>query len=115
MEEKIVLDRKSFKALAADSKVKILKLLKQRRHTQSELAVSLNFSIPTVKQHLKEMEDAGLVKMIDEGRKWKYYALTSKSKGIFDPEMKKIWVVPSSLGLAVVVGLAQWRKQLNYF
>ena len=35
-EDKIVLDRKSFEALAVDSRVKLLKSLKQRRKTLKE-------------------------------------------------------------------------------
>jgi len=111
MEEKIVLDKHSFKALAADSRVKILKILGKRRHTQSELAADLNLSIPTVKEHLKAMEKAGLVSMMDEGRKWKYYELTRKAKVSLDPEMKKIWILLSIIGLMVVGGLTGVMKQ----
>jgi len=93
MEEKITLERDVFKALASDTRVQILKLLNIRRHTQSELAVSLNLSIPTVKEHLDAMEKAGLVKPVEEGYKWKYYELTEKSKCILDPERKKVWIL----------------------
>ncbi len=93
MEDKITLEKGVFKALASDTRVKMLKLLDKRRHTQSEIASDLGFSIPTVKEHLSEMENAGLVKQVDEGYKWKYYELTEKSKCILDPDRKRVWIV----------------------
>lgn len=92
-EQKIVLDASTFKALASGTRVSILKTLEQRRHTQSELAVVLDMSIPTVKEHLLEMEKAGLVKRNEEGRKWIYYSLTEKAKCVLDPERKRLWIV----------------------
>jgi len=93
MEEKITIEKDVFKALASDTRINILKTLGTRRHTQSELAVTLSLSVPTVKEHLDAMERAGLVKPIDEGYKWKYYELTEKSKCILDPERKKVWIL----------------------
>lgn len=92
-EPKIVLDVSTFKALASGTRVSILKTLEQRRHTQSELAAVLDMSIPTIKEHLLEMEKAGLVKRNEEGRKWIYYSLTEKSKCVLDPERKRLWIV----------------------
>ena len=103
MDDKITLERGVFKALASDTRVKILKLLDKRRHTQSEMAADLGFSIPTVKEHLSEMEKAGLVKQVDEGYKWKYYELTEKSKCILDPDRKRVWIV---LGFWIVSAAA---------
>lgn len=87
------LDKETFKALASETRVDVLKLLGKRRHMQSELASSLNLSVPTVKEHLSALEKAGLVERHDEGRKWKYYSLTSKGKGVLNPEEMKIWIV----------------------
>jgi len=102
MEEKITIERDVFKALASDTRIEILKILDKRRHTQSELAVTLKLSVPTVKEHLDAMGKAGLVKQIDEGYKWKYYELTEKSKCILDPERKKVWIL---LGFWIVAAV----------
>ncbi len=76
MDEKITLDRKSFEALAANTRVQILKSLNQRRKTLSELASQLKLSPSTVKEHMVMLQEAQLVEMKDEGRKWKYYELS---------------------------------------
>ena len=89
----IRLDKSTFKALASGTRVDILKLLGERRHMQSELAESLELSVPTVKEHLSALSTAGLVERHDEGRKWKYYSLTRKGKGILNPDEMKIWIV----------------------
>ncbi len=93
MEDKVTLEKDVFKTLASDTRINILKVLEGRRHTQSEIAHNLKFSIPTIKEHLLAMEKAGLVKRIDEGYKWKYYELTEKAKCILDPERKKVWIL----------------------
>lgn len=105
-DEKIVLDKETFKALAVDSRVDILKELDRRRKTQSELAEVLDLSVATVKEHLDKMDHAGLLKQKDEGRKWKYYELTEKGRCVLYPERKKIWIILASL--VIVAGLAMF-------
>ncbi|MBN1644617.1 winged helix-turn-helix transcriptional regulator [Candidatus Woesearchaeota archaeon] len=109
-EPKITLDSSTFKALASETRVKILKTLEKRNHTQSELAVVLKMSIPTIKDHLKEMEKAGLVKRKEEGRKWIYYALTEKSKCVLDPERKRLWIVLSFFILSAIGSIITLSK-----
>lgn len=87
------LDTKTFKALANERRVDILKLLGERRHTQSEIAGELSLAVPTVKEHLAALVSAGLVEQHDEGRKWKYYALTKSGKSVLAPEEAKIWIM----------------------
>jgi len=101
----IRLDKETFKALASTTRIDVLKLLAQRRHMQSELAASLGFSVPTVKEHLSALEKAGLIERHEEGRKWKYYSLTKKGKGVLNPEEMKIWIVLGMLVFSVVGGL----------
>ncbi len=111
-EPKIVLDQATFKALAAGTRVKILKTLGQRRHTQSELSAVLNISVPTAKEHLAALEKAGLVNRNEEGRKWIYYSLTEKAKCVLDPERKRLWIVLGFF-LASVAGTIITAR--NYF
>ena len=75
---------------------------------QAELAEELNLSIPTVKEHLNAMEKAGLVEKMEEGRKWKYYKLTTKGKALFEPEEErfKLWIMLGVFVLAVAGGIA---------
>jgi len=100
----IRLDKQTFKAVASGTRVDILKLLGKRRHMQSELANNLDLSVPTVKEHLAALSKAGLVERHDEGRKWKYYSLTRKGKGVLNPEEIKIWIVLGLLVFSMVGG-----------
>jgi DNA-binding transcriptional ArsR family regulator len=101
-EPKITLDSSTFKALASGTRIKILKTLEKRNHTQSELSAVLKMSIPTIKEHLKAMETGGLVKRKEEGRKWIYYSLTEKAKCVLDPERKRLWIVLSFFILSAI-------------
>ncbi len=108
MPPKIILDQATFKALATESRISILKHLKSRRYMQSELAKLLDLAVPTVKEHLDAMDKAGLVLRIDEGRKWKYYELSPKGRALLAPEeeSQQLWVMLSVTSLAVLGGLA---------
>ncbi|MBW2973797.1 metalloregulator ArsR/SmtB family transcription factor [Candidatus Woesearchaeota archaeon] len=112
-EPKIVLDQSTFKALATGTRVKILKTLEKRRHTQSELSTVLDMSVPTVKEHLNALVDAGLVKRHEEGRKWIYYSLTEKSKCVLDPERKRLWIVLGFFVLSAVGTILSVKKYLT--
>jgi DNA-binding transcriptional ArsR family regulator len=85
MNKRFILDDKSFKALSAESRVNILKRLSERRMTLSELSKRLSLKNSTIKEHCTLLMNAELVKKIDEGRKWKYYELTSKGKNLLNP------------------------------
>ncbi len=106
----IRLDKETFKALASTTRVDVLKLLGQRRHMQSELAAALDLSVPTVKEHLAALEKAGLVERHEEGRKWKYYSLTSKGKGVLNPEEMKIWIVLAMFVFSVAGGILAYFR-----
>jgi DNA-binding transcriptional ArsR family regulator len=101
MEEgKIVLDRKAFSALAVDSRIRILKALRERRKMLAELSDELGLSASSTKEHMETLLNAGLVERFDDGHKWKYYALTRKGLGIVTPDREmRVWVV---LGMSVM-------------
>src|SRR6266705_1533551 len=98
---KITLDQESFRALASDVRVEVLKRLDARRETVTDLSNLLALSKPTLLEHLEKLQSAGLVRRIDEGRKWIYYELTDKGRKILHPERVAI-----TLALAAAVGLA---------
>ena len=99
----MILDERSFKALSADSRVNILKNLNDRRRTLSELSQKLNLGGSTIKEHCDILVNAQLIKQIDEGRKWKYYELTSKGKQIVQPSLMEEVKVLIMLSLATLL------------
>jgi len=63
-----------FKALADETRLRILKLLKIREMCVCEVMVALDLTQPTASHHLGILENAGLVKNRKEG-KWVFYSL----------------------------------------
>ncbi len=115
MAEEVVLDKSAFKALAVDTRVNILKILGTRRHTQSELAASLNMSVPTVKEHLDALVKAELVERQDDGHKWIYYALSKKGKAILNPEERKFWILLSTTIITIAGGVTAWFRSTHSY
>jgi DNA-binding transcriptional ArsR family regulator len=102
-DEKITLDRDSFKALASDTRVAILKSLGRQRKMLTELSKQLGMSPSTVKEHMDNLSKAGLVVQIDDGHKWKYYELTRKGENILNPVDTRIWIILSLSIVAMLV------------
>lgn len=100
MGDEIVIDRKTLKALGADTRLEILRVLLRRQHMLTELSSVLGMSHSTVKEHMTVLEGAGLVKRLDEGRKWKYYRLTMKGKKLVAPEEVKALFILVFSGIA---------------
>jgi ArsR family transcriptional regulator len=63
-----------FKALADETRLRILKLLEVREMCVCEVMVALALTQPTASHHLGILENAGLVKDRKEG-KWVFYSL----------------------------------------
>ncbi len=97
------MDQASFRALASEVRVEVLKRLDERRMTVTDLANALQLSKPTLLEHLEKLQVADLVKRVDEGRKWIYYELTGRGKKILHPERVTIVV---SLCLSIFLGAA---------
>ncbi|MCI0503506.1 winged helix-turn-helix domain-containing protein [Candidatus Micrarchaeota archaeon] len=104
-EDKIVLDRKSFEALAVDTRVRILKSLKVRRKTLSEISKEQGMSVSGVKEHLETLEGVGLIEKKDDGHKWKYYELTKKGSDIVAPRELRVWILLSISTIALVASM----------
>ncbi len=104
-DDKIVLDRKSFEALAVDTRVKILKSLKERRKTLTEIAKEQDMSVSGIKEHLSVLERVGLIEKKDDGHKWKYYELTKKGRGIVGPKELKVMILLSTSILALIASV----------
>ncbi len=71
-------DRQSkfFKALADETRIRILKLLEVREMCVCEVMVALDLTQPTASHHLGILENAGLVKDRKEG-KWVFYSIVN--------------------------------------
>ena len=67
---------KLFKALADETRLKILGLLEIREMCVCEIMVALDLTQPTASYHLGLLENTGLVKDRKEG-KWVFYSLES--------------------------------------
>jgi DNA-binding transcriptional ArsR family regulator len=102
-EDKVVLDRRSFEALAVDTRIQIMKSLKARRKTLSELSKEMGMSVSGVKEHLETLERADLIKKIDDGHKWKYYELSRKGAELVAPKELRVWVLLSISMVALVL------------
>jgi len=63
-----------FKALADETRLRILKLLEVREMCVCEVMVALGLTQPTASHHLGILENAGLVKDRKEG-KWVFYSI----------------------------------------
>ena len=103
--EEIKLSGPEFKALASETRAGIIKLLRGRNHTLTEMSKKLKLAAPTVKQHLGILEKVDLIEELDEGRKWKYYRLTRKSKNIFLHQTPINVFIVLGVSLFALVGL----------
>jgi DNA-binding transcriptional ArsR family regulator len=79
-----------FKALAHESRLKIIGLLAQDEYSVSELAEALDLKDPTVSHHLNKLHELDLVSMRQDGTTH-YYKLNAKmleklNKEVFSPE-----------------------------
>jgi len=99
--EKITLDRETFKVLAADTRVEILKRLSEHKETLTDLSDALEMSPSTIKEHLNKLVSAGLIEQIEGDTKWKYYKLTGKGEGIIKPAETSVWILLAASGLVL--------------
>ena len=84
---------KTFKALASESRLKILRFLKEHPQCVNAIAVRLKMTQPTVSQHLRLLKEAGLVRAEKRGV-WMHYGISSEAMkrqgitlaGIFEGE-----------------------------
>lgn len=101
----ITLDQESFKALASEVRVDILKKLDARRETVTDLSGLLGLSKPTLLEHLEKLQAAGLVRRVDEGRKWIYYELSQKGRRLMHPERVAIVLALSTAAVLGAIGV----------
>ncbi len=87
----VTIDRDALKLLASDTRLDILKALKLRRMTVSELSAFLALGKSTVFEHVGKLSDGGLVSRRDDpAREWVYYELTEKAKHLMNPSDARV-------------------------
>lgn len=104
---KIVIDKDTFKALASDTRLKILKALDGRKKNLSEIARETGLSKTTVLEHMNKLIEADLVRKIErEGHKWTYYKLSWKGSSLLHPDNVKIIITLCSSIFLLLAGIA---------
>lgn len=98
------LDKSTIKTLASDTRIDILKSLQKRRKMPAELAKELNLAPSTITEHLKNLEDVGLIQKKDTGHKWIYYELTGKGSSILQPRYPVNILLTLGIGLIFIIG-----------
>jgi DNA-binding transcriptional ArsR family regulator len=105
---KITLDRETFKALASDTRLDILKTLDGKNMGLNEIAKVTSLNKATLHEHLAKLHEAGLIKRNErDGHKWVYYRLTWKGESLLHPENTKIVVLFATTVVALWVGIVQ--------
>ncbi|MCX8158331.1 MAG: winged helix-turn-helix domain-containing protein [Candidatus Diapherotrites archaeon] len=97
------LAEQDIKIISSETRRKILKSLKKRRKTLSELSEELKIKPSSAKEHLDILAKNGFVETIDEGRKWKYFVLTKKAQSLFLDESKDIISITFIFSLSLIL------------
>ncbi len=104
-----VLDKGTIKALSADARQQMMKLLAKRPYTASEISKLTGRHVTTITQHLVILEKASLVKK-KPNHKWVYYELPEKGERLFKPKFYS-WVIVFSLSVVFMfVGVLRLFK-----
>ncbi len=111
---KVTLDMSSFKALASDTRLNILKSLDGKKMNLKDISKETELNKATLHEHLNKLSEAGLVKRIErKGHKWVYYKLTWKGEGLLHPENTRIVVLFSLTFVALAAGIVQFIRYLT--
>ncbi|MFH1234727.1 MAG: winged helix-turn-helix domain-containing protein [Candidatus Diapherotrites archaeon] len=95
-------DSSELKVLASGTRVEILKNLKERNYTVSELAQKIGHSKSTMHEHLERLMNANLIEKADNYTdKWVYYRLSRRGKELFADSGKRVVMLISSVFLAI--------------
>jgi len=103
---KVTLDMNTFKALASDTRLDILKALDGARMNLNDISKKTKLNKATLHEHLVKLNEAGLVKRKErEGHKWVYYKLTWKGESLLHPENTRIVVMFSVTFISILVAV----------
>jgi len=102
IEDAVVMDNKTFKSLTSKTRTEILKLLKKRNYTLSEISEKLKISKTTAKEHIDILVEGRLIEQLPSANKWKYYTLTKDGRKLVGEEGPKRVVITL---VAFIVGM----------
>ncbi|UCF49878.1 MAG: winged helix-turn-helix transcriptional regulator [Thermoplasmatales archaeon] len=103
---KITLDMNTFKALASDTRLDILRALDGNKMGLKDISEATKLNKATLHEHLVKLAEAGLVKKKErEGHKWVYYKLTWKGEGLLHPENSRIVVLFTTTFISLFFGI----------
>ena len=103
---KVSLDIDSFKALASETRLDILKTLDGKKMNLNEITKATNLHKMTLHEHLSKLTSAGFIKKIErEGHKWVYYKLSWKGQSLLHPENTRIVVMFSMTIISLLFGI----------
>jgi DNA-binding transcriptional ArsR family regulator len=103
---KVTLDMATFKALASDTRLEILRTLDGKKLSLNDICTATNLNKATLHEHLQKLNEAGLViRREREGHKWVYYKLTWKGEGLLHPENTKIVVLFTTTFIILFFGI----------
>jgi len=84
---KVSLDIQSFKALASEIRLDILRTLDGKKMNLTDICCATNLNKVTLHEHLSKLTEAGFIIRIErEGHKWVYYKLSWKGESLLHPE-----------------------------
>ncbi len=79
---RILRAKKILDALTSETKLRILKIIMEKPSSASDIAKELGYTLPAVTSHLKDLEEAGLIRLVErrkgKGRPAKLYSLSTK-------------------------------------
>jgi len=91
---KVSLDIDSFKALASETRLDILRVLDGKKMNLTDICHATNLHKMTLHEHLSKLTEAGFINRIErEGHKWVYYKLSWKGESLIHPENTHIVVL----------------------
>lgn len=97
-----VLNPTTFEALLSPTRIRILKLLREKSMTLSEISRSLGVSKSTVSEHVEKLLNAGLITK-SRRSKWVYFSLTELGKKVVDGDELFVKII-LSIGLTLIAG-----------
>jgi len=103
---KISLDIESFKALASETRLDILRALDGKKMSLNEITKVTNLHKMTLHEHLTKLTESGFIKKIErEGHKWVYYKLSWKGESLLHPENTRIVIMFSMTFISLLLGI----------
>jgi len=103
---KVSLDIESFKALASDTRLNILKVLDGKKMSLNDITKETKLHKMTLHEHLTKLTMAGFIKKIErEGHKWIYYKLSWKGQSLLHPENTRLVVMFSITFFTLISGI----------